>query len=40
MNVERKVNKLIGWNVKIMEDIFSFISVILWILGNKLEFLK
>ena len=40
MNIERKVNKLIGWNVKIMKDIFSPINVIPWILGNKSEILK
>jgi len=40
MNTERKVNKLIGWNVKIMKDIFSPINVIPWILGNKSETLK
>lgn len=37
---ERKVNKSIGWNAKIREDIFSSISVIPQILGNKSEFLK
>lgn len=39
MNIERKVNKLIEWNAKLMEHIFSSISVP-QILGNKSEFLK
>lgn len=40
MNIERKVNNLIGWNAKIMEHIFNSISIIQHILGNKPEFLK
>lgn len=38
MNIEKKVNNLIGWNAKIMEHIFSSIGVIQQILGNKPEF--
>lgn len=38
MNIEKKVNKLIGRNAKIMEHIFSSTGVIQQILDNKPEF--